>query len=66
MCKTSDENKRKVNDGKLDVRTYKEQNNLTKKKVREAERKYYMNVFDEKKNGISNMLKREIKNPEFK
>ena len=57
MRKTRDENRRKVNDGKLDVRTYKEHKNLTRKKIREAERKYYMNIFDEKKNGILNMWK---------
>ena len=32
MCKTSDENKRKVNDGKLDVQTYKEQKDLYQKR----------------------------------
>ena len=57
MRKTRDENRKKVNEGKLDVRTYKEHKNLTRKKIREAERQYYMNIFDAKKNGILNMWK---------
>ena len=57
MRKTRDENRKKVNEGKLDMKTYKEHKNLTRKKIREAERQYYMNIFDAKKNGILNMWK---------
>ena len=49
MRKTRDENRKKVNEGKLDIKTYKEHKNLTRKKIREAERQYYMNIFDAKK-----------------
>ena len=49
MRKTRDENRKKVNEGKLDMKTYKEHKNLTRKKMREAERQYYMNIFDAKK-----------------
>ena len=57
MRKKRDENRRKVNEGKLDAKTYKTHRNLTRKKMREAERQYYMNIFDEKKNGMLNMWK---------
>ena len=57
MRKTRDENRKKVNKGKLDFQTYKKHKNFTKKKIREAERQYYMNIFDAKKNGILNMWK---------
>ena len=39
---------------------------FTRKEVREAERLYYMNVFDENKNGVSNMWIRKKENPKFK
>ena len=31
------------------MKTYKEHKNLTRKKIREAERQYYMKIFDAKK-----------------
>ena len=49
MRKTRDENRKKVNEGKLDMKTYKEHKNFIRKKIREAERQYYMNIFDAKK-----------------
>ena len=49
MRKTRDEKRRKVNEGKLDARTYKIHKNFTRKIMREAERQYYTNIFDEKK-----------------
>ena len=57
MRKTRDENRKKMNEGKLDARSYKTHRNLTRKKMREAERQYYMKIFDEKKNGMLNMWK---------
>ena len=56
MRKTRDVNRRKVNDGKIDGGTCKEHKNFTRKNW-EAERKYHMDIFDEKKNPES---------PEFK
>ena len=38
MRKKRDENRRKVNEGKLDAKTYKTHRNFTRKKMREAER----------------------------
>ena len=55
MRKTRDANRKKVNEGHLDIRTYKAHKNLTRKKMREAEKQYYTDIFDEKKNGILNM-----------
>ena len=48
MHKTRDENRKKVNKGKLIFKLIRN-TKISPKKIREAERQYYMNIFDTKK-----------------
>ena len=45
---TRDKNRKKVNQGLLDEKEYKEQKNKTRKMIRQAQEDYYKDLFDEK------------------
>ena len=54
---TRDKNRKKVNQGLLDEKEYKEQKNKTRKMIRQAQEDYYKDLFDEKQNGMKQMWK---------
>ena len=54
---TRDKNRKKVTQGLLDEKEYKEQKNKTRKMIRQAQEDYYKDLFDEKQNGMKQMWK---------
>ena len=57
MRKIRDKNKLKVSKGLIDEKEYKQHRNKTRQMMRQAQEKYYKELFDEKQNGMKQMWK---------